>query len=79
MSCGVGLRLRSHVTVALAQAEAAAPIRPQAWEIPQATAVALRRQEKNALFSNMDTTRESHIKGNKSKRERQTPYDTTYM
>ena len=34
---------------------------------------------KNAICSNMDGTRDSHIKWNKSERERQIPYDISYM
>ena len=34
---------------------------------------------KNAICSNMDGTRDSHTKWSKSERERQTPYDSTYM
>ena len=33
----------------------------------------------NAICSNMDETRDSHTKWNKSDRERQIPYDITYM
>ena len=33
----------------------------------------------NAICSNMDTTRDYHTKWHKSERERQIPYDITYM
>ena len=33
----------------------------------------------NAIFSNMDSTRDDHTKQSKSKREREIPYDITYM
>ena len=33
----------------------------------------------NAICSNMDATRDYHTKWSKSERERQTPYDITYM
>ena len=33
----------------------------------------------NAICSNMDATREYHIKWSKSEGERQIPYDITYM
>ena len=39
MSCGVGLRCRSRVAVALAELAATAPIRPLAWEPPCAVGV----------------------------------------
>ena len=35
------------------------------------------KEQNNAICSNLDTTRDSHTKGNKS--ERQTPCDITYM
>ena len=34
---------------------------------------------KNAICSNMDATGDSHTKRSKSERERQIPYDITYM
>ena len=34
---------------------------------------------KFAIYSNMDATRDSHIKWSKSERERQTPHDITYI
>ena len=33
----------------------------------------------NVICSNMDETRDSHTKWSKSERERQIPYDITYM
>ena len=33
----------------------------------------------NAIFSNMDGTRDYYTKWNKSERERQIPHDITYM
>ena len=38
-----------------------------------------KKQENNAICSNMDTTRDYHTKWSKSERERQIPYDITYM
>ena len=37
------------------------------------------KKELNAICSNMDATRDSQTKWNKSERERQVPYDITYM
>ena len=37
------------------------------------------KRTKNAICSNKDGTRDSHPEGSKSERERQIPYDTTYM
>ena len=36
-------------------------------------------QQNNAICSNMDATRDYHTKWSKSERERQTPYDITYV
>ena len=36
-------------------------------------------QQNNAICSNMDATRDYHTKWSKSERERQIPYDVTYM
>ena len=36
-------------------------------------------EQDNAICSNMDGTRESHTELSKSKRERQIPYDITYV
>jgi len=36
-------------------------------------------KENNAICSNMDATRDYHTKWGKSERERQLPYDVTYM
>ena len=38
-----------------------------------------KKEWNNAICSNMDTTRDYHTKWNKSERERQIPYDITYM
>ena len=40
---------------------------------------AIKKQQNNAICSNMDGTRDSHNKLNKSQRERQIPYDITYL
>ena len=37
------------------------------------------KRKNNAICSNMDGTRDSHTKSNKSERERQIPYDITYI
>ena len=37
------------------------------------------KKENNAICSNMDKTRDSHTKWGKSEREKQIPYDITYM
>ena len=37
------------------------------------------KKNNNAICSNMDGTRDSHPEGSKSERERQTPYDITYI
>ena len=37
------------------------------------------KEENNAICSNMDATRDYHIKWNKSERERQIPHDITYV
>ena len=38
-----------------------------------------RKERNNAICSYMDKPRDCHTKGSKSYRERQTPYDVTYM
>ena len=38
-----------------------------------------RKQQNNAICSNMDGPRDYHTKWSKSKRERQIPYDITHM
>ena len=37
-----------------------------------------KKEQNNAIFSNMDETKDSHTKWSKSERERQIPYDVTY-
>ena len=39
----------------------------------------IKKEWNNAIFGNMDATRDYHIKWSKSERERQIPYDITYM
>ena len=36
-----------------------------------------KKEQNNAICSNMDATRDYHTKWNKSERERQIPYDST--
>ena len=38
-----------------------------------------KKEQNNAICSNMDGTRDSHIEWSKSERERQIPYDITYL
>ena len=38
-----------------------------------------KKEQNNATCSNMDATRDYHTKWSKSERERQIPYDITYM
>ena len=38
-----------------------------------------KKERNNAICSNMDATRDYHTKWSKSERERQIPYDITYM
>ena len=38
-----------------------------------------KKEWNNAIFSNMDGLRDYHTKWSKSERERQIPYDITYM
>ena len=38
-----------------------------------------KKEQNNAICSNMDATRDSHTKWSKSEREGQIPYDTTYI
>ena len=38
-----------------------------------------KKEQNNAICSNMDGTRDSHTKWSKSERERQIPYDITYI
>ena len=38
-----------------------------------------KKEQNNAICSNMDGTRDSHPEGSKSERERQIPYDITYI
>uniref|UniRef100_A0A4X1SP96 Uncharacterized protein n=1 Tax=Sus scrofa TaxID=9823 RepID=A0A4X1SP96_PIG len=40
---------------------------------------AIKKEQTNAICSNIDGTRDSHPEGSKSERERQTPYDITYI
>ena len=37
------------------------------------------KEQNNAIYSNMDGTRDSHTKWRKSERERQIPYDIIYI
>ena len=37
------------------------------------------KEQNNAICSNMDATRDYHTKGSKLEKERQIPYDITYM
>ena len=39
----------------------------------------INKEQNNAIFSNMDGTRDSHIQWSKSEWERQIPYDITYI
>ena len=38
-----------------------------------------KKELNNAICSNMDVTRDYHTKGSMSERERQIPYDITYL
>ena len=38
-----------------------------------------KKEQNNAICSNMDATRDYHTKWSKSDRERQIPYDITFM
>ena len=38
-----------------------------------------KKEQNHAICSNMDGTRDSHTKWSKSERERQIPYDITYI
>ena len=40
---------------------------------------ATKKEWNNAICSNIDATRDSHTKWSKSERERQIPYDITYI
>ena len=40
---------------------------------------AIKKEWNNAIYSDMDGTRDYHTKWSKSDRERQIPYDITYM
>ena len=40
---------------------------------------AIKKEQNNAIYSNIDGTRDSHTKLNKSEKEREIPYDSTYM
>ena len=40
---------------------------------------AIKKERNNAICSNMDATRHYHTKWSQSERERQIPYDITYM
>ena len=40
---------------------------------------AMKKDWNNAIYSNMDATRDYHTKWSKSERERQIPYDITYI
>ena len=37
-----------------------------------------KKEKNNAVYTNMDTPRDSHTKSIRSERERQIPYDTMY-
>ena len=37
------------------------------------------KEQSNAIYSNMDGTRDSHTKWSKSEREKKIPYDITYI
>ena len=49
------------------------------WYIYTMEYYSAKKQWNNAICSNMDTTRDYHTKWSKSERERQIPYDITYM
>ena len=55
--------------------------RKKVWCVYVYDGILLRHKEKwnNAICSHMDGTRDYHPKWSKSERERQIPYDTTYM
>ena len=38
-----------------------------------------KKEQQKAICSNMDGTRDSHLEWNQSERERQIPYNTTYI
>ena len=40
---------------------------------------AIKKERNNVICSNMDATRDYHTKWSKSEREKQIPYDITYM
>jgi len=47
--------------------------------IPNGILLSHKKEQNNTICSNMDETRDSHTKWSKSGRERQTPYDITYI
>ena len=49
------------------------------WYIYKMEYYSAMKVQNNAIRSHMDRTRDSHIKWSKSERERQIPYDITYM
>ena len=49
------------------------------WYIYNGILLSYRKEWNNAICSNMDAPRDYHSKWSKSERERQIPYDITYM
>ena len=49
------------------------------WYIYNGILLSHKKEQNNAICSNMAATRDYHTKSSKSERERQTPYDITYM
>ena len=49
------------------------------WYIYNGILLSHKKEWNDAIFSNMDGPRDYHTKWSKSERERQIPYDITYM
>ena len=49
------------------------------WYIYNEILLSHKKEQNNAICSNMEETRGYHTKWHKSERERQIPYDITYM
>ena len=49
------------------------------WFIHNGILLSHKKEKNNAIYSNMHGTRDSHTKWNMAQRERQIPYDITYI
>ena len=68
----------------MAQVPAVVQVLSLVWELPHALDITTKQNKTKQniglhIHSNMDAARDYHTKCNKSEKERQIPYDITYM